>query len=234
MLTNGCFYCGSIATTIDRIDSTLNHDIENCVASCLGCNNSKGTADPATFVRKAYYRARGEYLDDISNIWFVYKQKPRVDMYKKRAEKKGVPFGLTNEEFGDLLKSDCWYCKRTPDKWFGVDKVVPSLGYVIGNVVSCCWDCNLDKHEDDVDTMSSQNERVADRVDTGELDISVYEKMSLHKGTCKTSKKVCAYGNIYPSKIEAYRAIGKCDNYVRECIKYGRYSDEIFEIVNEN
>jgi hypothetical protein len=177
-----CFYCGDIATGIDRIDSKLTHTPENCVACCVGCNKSKGAADPSTFIRKAYYRARGEYTDDDQDIWFINKQKPRIDMYKRSAEKKEVPFDLTKEDFDVLIKSDCEYCQRSPATWFGIDRMVPSLGYVIGNAVPCCFDCNVDKFEDDVEIMRARNGRIVDRVISGVLVIEECEKVLLHKG----------------------------------------------------
>lgn len=230
MMVQGCFFCGDIATTIDRRDSTLDHTLENCVGCCHSCNVSKGSADPSTFIRKAYYRSRGYYFDDDVNIWFSHKTKPRVDMYKRDAKKKGVAFELTNEEFDILIKSDCEYCKRSPLTWFGIDRVIPSLGYVIGNVVSCCWDCNRDKLGDDVETMSMRNNKISVRVDAGELVLDDYEKVVLHTGVKKNSKKVCAYGKVYASKLEASRALGKCVSYVAMCIKNGSHPNDIFEI----
>lgn len=230
ILIRRCFYCDDIATTIDRIDSKLDHTLENCVGCCWGCNNSKGAADSSTFIRKAYYRARGKYHDDDINIWFVYKQKPRMCQYKQNAGKKGVNFELTNKDFDVLIKGDCEYCHRSPATWFGIDRLVPSLGYVTGNTVSCCFDCNVDKHESDVEMMMKRNERIAKRVADGDLAIGDCDKMILHKGTNKTSKKVCARGKLYASKREASGALGKGDVYVCECIRVGRHSEHIFEI----
>jgi hypothetical protein len=48
--------------------------------------------------------------------------------------------------------------------------------------MSCCWDCNLDKLEDDVESMMKRNERIAVRVDAGELVIKEYEKVILRTG----------------------------------------------------
>lgn len=175
MMIKRCLYCDGLATTIDRLDSKLEHTIDNCVGCCYGCNMSKSTSDPATFIRKAYYRVREKYYDNDTDIWFVNKQKPRIDTYKKRAKKQGVSFELTKEYFDELIVRDCKYCKRSPITWFGIDRIVPSKGYVIYNVVPCCWDCNHDKLEDDVDTMFARNERIASRVDTLELNISNYE-----------------------------------------------------------
>lgn len=179
MMVQGCFYCGDIATTIDRIDSILDHTPDNCVGCCKGCNISKGIADPSTFIRKAYYRVCGKYYDDDIDIWFVHKNKPIVCDYKRRAKKKDILFDLSNEVFDELTKGECEYCHRSPTTWFGIDRVSSSQGYVIGNVVSCCWDCNVDKLNDDIDTMISRNERIATRMDGGELVIKECEKVIL-------------------------------------------------------
>jgi 5-methylcytosine-specific restriction endonuclease McrA len=226
MMTYGCYYCGQLATTLDRIDSSLDHTLDNCVASCNDCNVSKGTADSATFIRKAYYRARGYYYDDDTDIWFEKKQKPRMSEYKR----KGVVFYLEKDDWKKLVEGDCAYCKRSPTTWFGVDRIVPTLGYVIENVTSCCWDCNNDKSYNNVDTTMRRNKRISDRVDNGELIISECEKVIIHNGTQNATKKVCVYGKVYENMSEASRAHEKSDGYVYKCIKDGRYPDDIFEI----
>lgn len=182
MLIKGCFYCGDIATTIDRVDSTLDHTIGNCVGCCYGCNTSKGVADPSTFIRKAYYRVFEEYVDEDTDIWYVHKQKPYMCHYKNKSEKKEVPFELTKDEWDTLVKGDCNYCGRSPTTWFGVDRKVPSLGYILENVVSCCFDCNVDKLDDNIESMKTRNERIANRVITDELSIIECEKVILHSG----------------------------------------------------
>jgi len=235
-LSKGCFYCGEAAITIDRIDSTLNHTPDNCVGCCWGCNFSKGAADPATFVRKAYYRSRGKYVDDVVNIWFEYKTKPRWDIYKNKANKQGVPFELTKEDWERLVKGDCEYCKRSPTMWFGVDRVIPGEGYIIDNVVSCCYDCNIDKYVNDVETTLKRNEQISGRVDNGGLvitDLMTSATTSVYIGIRKSSKKTCVYGKIYVNKTEASRTLGKNDHYVGNCIRRGSYPNDIFEITDE-
>lgn len=196
LMVQGCFYCGQLATTIDRLDSKLDHTPDNCVASCHGCNMSKGAADSSTFIRKAYYRVRGEYVDGDNDIWFVNKTKPNRAKYKSSANKKKVPFDLSKEDWDKLIKGDCEYCKRSPDTWFGVDRVIPTLGYVHGNVASCCFDCNLDKLEDDVESMMKRNERIAARVDCCDLVADQCEKVILHTGMQTMTKK--SYADTIP------------------------------------
>lgn len=179
MMTKGCYYCGDVATTIDRLNSTLGHTPENCVGCCGPCNNSKGIADPATFIRKSYFKARRKYVDNVIDVWFVNKKKPEWKIYKRNAIKKEVPFELDEEKWNSLITDECAYCHRMPTTWFGVDRVVPSTGYVIDNVVTCCYDCNLDKHTHDVETTMTRNERIASRIDIGDLIIEVCEKVIL-------------------------------------------------------
>jgi hypothetical protein len=183
MMSKGCFYCGEVAITIDRMNSKLDHTLDNCVGCCWECNNSKGDADPATFIRKAYYRARGEYCDDDIDIWFVHKNKPAMWSYQRSARMKGVSFDITKEYFDILIKGDCAYCHRSPSTWFGIDRIVPSIGYVNGNVESCCWDCNSDKSENNIEMMKARNERISCRVDIGLLVLIECDKVVLHRGT---------------------------------------------------
>ena len=233
MMSQGCFYCGDIATTIDRLDSALEHTVDNCAGCCHDCNISKGNADPMTFVRKAYYRARGKYHDTVTDIWYVHKSKPSMCNYKIRAKKKGVTFGLTKEDFDILVTKDCEYCKRSPTTWFGIDRVIPTKGYVFENTVSCCWDCNTDKLIDDVDTMMARNERIAVRIDTCNIVIDEFDKAIRHNGIKSSSKTVCVHGKVYANQGMASRALVKCRSYVNECIRHGRQIDTIFEITNE-
>jgi hypothetical protein len=201
MMVQGCFYCKDVATTIDRIDSKLDHTLDNCVGCCLGCNVSKGAADSDTFIRKAYFRARGEYYDDDTDIWFVRKNKPSMSVYKR----KKVPFELTEVEWDELVIGNCAYCHRRPTTWFGVDRIEPPKGYVLGNVASCCWDCNNDKSKDDVETMCARNERIAQRINSSELVIGNHEKVILHNG--KKSNPVCAQGKVYENQTVASDSI---------------------------
>lgn len=233
MMIKGCLYCGDIATTIDRLDSTLSHTPDNSVGACKNCNFSKGGADPSTFIRKAYFRVNGKYIDNVDNIWSIHIRKPRVVDYKRSANQKGIRYELADEDFDKLIKSDCMYCKRSSTSWFGIDRVQPDDGYVIENVVPACWDCNVDKYDDDYETMMVRNTKIVNRVKIGKLIIEDCPKAVLRKGCINTAKKVCAYGKVYDSKADASRALGKSDTYVYRCIKNGIHSNDIFEITEE-
>lgn len=78
--------------------------------------------------------------------------------YKKRAEKAGLEFDLTLNEFKMLTKQNCYLCDVEPSQSFnnsqdrikpyihnGIDRVDSSLGYVYDNVKPCCSVCNFMK-----------------------------------------------------------------------------------------
>lgn len=78
--------------------------------------------------------------------------------YKKSARKRGIEWGLSSAEFFELVSDNCSYCGTPPNKvrkpnagvnggfvYSGIDRIDSTLGYVKGNVCSCCWDCNRAK-----------------------------------------------------------------------------------------
>lgn len=81
--------------------------------------------------------------------------------YKRNAKTKGVGFELDKEEFKKLTQGSCFYCgvyfSRTSRaqnnhgdfKYNGIDRVDNNRGYEIGNVVSCCTECNYLKGDKD-------------------------------------------------------------------------------------
>lgn len=72
--------------------------------------------------------------------------------YRRNAEKRGVEFDLSRDEFLELIQQNCYLCGAPPCnlrrgknkslKYNGIDRVDNSKGYVSGNVMPCCWKCN--------------------------------------------------------------------------------------------
>lgn len=78
--------------------------------------------------------------------------------YKKSATSRGHEFELSLDAFVALVSANCTYCGSPPDLvrrpnkgvngefvYTGIDRVQNDIGYVAGNVVSCCWVCNRAK-----------------------------------------------------------------------------------------
>jgi len=66
----------------------------------------------------------------------------RWSEYKANAHRKGLPATLSFAEASLLLSHACDYCGGPGG---GIDRIASSLGYVTGNVASCCAPCNYAK-----------------------------------------------------------------------------------------
>jgi len=119
--------CGNKIST--RSTSLLNGDTKSC-----GCLQLEGVSLP--------------YGESAKNILF--------GKYKYSAKERGLKFNLTKKYFYTLLQGRCFYCNCEPSTiskgrsngnyiYNGIDRIDSSNGYVMGNVVSCCKDCNYAK-----------------------------------------------------------------------------------------
>jgi len=82
-----------------------------------------------------------------------------IASYKLNAKYRGVQFSLSNKEIYSLLEGNCYYCgvepsnekkvKVTSEKisYNGIDRINNKIGYINGNVVSCCITCNRAKNK---------------------------------------------------------------------------------------
>lgn len=79
------------------------------------------------------------------------------ESYRKRSETYNIVFNLSRDDFKNLTSKNCFYCNCAPYQvsgrkangqylYNGLDKIVPSKGYVLDNVVPCCGDCNRSKY----------------------------------------------------------------------------------------
>lgn len=93
--------------------------------------------------------------------------------YKRGAEKRKVPFLLTEEEFNNLIIGNCFYCgdsltslkkgqgKTSGDfKYTGIDRIDSHKGYDNKNSISCCWMCNNMKSNYDQKLFLRQVEKI--------------------------------------------------------------------------
>lgn len=76
--------------------------------------------------------------------------------YKNNAKKRKLEFNLDFEYFKNLLIDNCFYCNAIPSNIYmksyynvtynGIDRIDNKLGYINGNVVTCCKMCNISKN----------------------------------------------------------------------------------------
>jgi len=74
--------------------------------------------------------------------------------YRNSAKKRELSFELTEEQFRDLTKQNCWYCGAKPTQqmihnsvkdfylYNGIDRIDNSKGYTLANSLPCCGRCN--------------------------------------------------------------------------------------------
>ena len=79
--------------------------------------------------------------------------------YKKDAERRNLPFELTIQDVYEIIATSYHYCGQQPSQIAypsrnaeiadgdillrnGIDRMDSQIGYLLGNVVSCCKQCN--------------------------------------------------------------------------------------------
>lgn len=85
-------------------------------------------------------------------------------LYEQNAERRGLAFGLTLEQFKFFASQPCHYCGAEPaqmvsrafnfngrEPYNGLDRVDNSKGYILGNVVPSCGQCNIAKNDHSLD-----------------------------------------------------------------------------------
>lgn len=67
---------------------------------------------------------------------------------RRSSARRGHPFNMTVEQFGELMSQPCHYCGGAPSTRHktglrnGIDRVDSSRGYTTDNCVTCCFKCN--------------------------------------------------------------------------------------------
>jgi hypothetical protein len=152
MMTSNCFYCGFLSNDtlngIDRMDSSQNYEIKNCVSCCKICNFIKTCLDPLTFIKRCrhislIHNGHGELYPE---SWRDTKS-ISYNTYFTRAIKKDLEFLLTLQDYEQFISQKCYYCekKNTQIHTNGIDRKNNTIGYILENCISCCGECNYMK-----------------------------------------------------------------------------------------
>lgn len=144
-----CFYCGEETTPdmrngLDRLDNSVGYTTDNVVSCCGMCNYMKMCLDPTTFVERcAQVSLHNGYEGRTTDRWTIVKDTSYMS-YKSRTKRD---LEITPCQYITLRKGDCTYCgrKSVDGHTNGIDRVNNDLGYINGNCVTCCGDCNIAK-----------------------------------------------------------------------------------------
>jgi len=152
--------------TLDRVDSNLDHTLDNVVPCCLQCNRGK--------LNRAVQEFK-QYLSNIKNNWRSTPEEYRnshknntIDqlqhqekimlklIFKNYSSRNKIE--LNEDQFLQLVTMNCYYCGSPPGNnkkyyykkkysfyYSGLDRIDNSLGYQWENVIPCCKYCNSAK-----------------------------------------------------------------------------------------
>lgn len=150
-------------TILERLQ---NNEKQNSIFKCIcECGEIKNL--PGSMVKNGYIKSCGCLQKEVmfnrrteAAIYNVLYRSIRTD-----CKKRNIPFNITVSDIKDIVNKKCVYCNREPyDKkcrnhtsnsslegdcliLHGIDRVIPNLGYTIGNVVTCCKYCNRAKSD---------------------------------------------------------------------------------------
>ena len=140
------------------------------LVKCLGCGfeliGTSGTLD--TPCKKCSY-VRPWRQDLRSQVYYKYRY---------NASLKGLAFEINQDDFFNLMSSDCHYCGAKPSAiwkshrkfdneiiYNGVDRVDNCLGYIYENCVACCTFCNRMKKDFSISVFKEYVKKWSKRVD---------------------------------------------------------------------
>jgi hypothetical protein len=160
LFVKNCVYCGSNKTphSLDRINNKMGYVRNNVVPCCTRCNIMKSNWSVKDFIQACInIQLHNSFTSmDIIDPRFSIQYKFEVNkdyksstysVYQYNAWKKNINFELDELGHRNLCSGNCVYCGRQPTKNLknGIDRLNNNLGYVTGNMVSCCPRCNYMK-----------------------------------------------------------------------------------------
>jgi len=148
-MKQNCFYCNekNKINGIDRIDSLKGYFKENCVPCCYQCNSMKSNKNVNDFYKICEHISTNNKLfkGNLYQKLFVKSKEKNYNNYIKESEKRGIDFNLSNEEFNDFLKKECFYCGNFKEGCNGIDRINSDEAYIKKNCISSCSTCNYMK-----------------------------------------------------------------------------------------
>jgi hypothetical protein len=110
-----------------------------------GGNLRNGNSRSCGCIKHEYESSPRKKDSPYNNLLYIYKRNARSRKYE---------FSLTKDQFIKLVASPCFYCGGLPSRvipynngkdnflYNGIDRKDNSIGYTLGNSVSCCRRCN--------------------------------------------------------------------------------------------
>lgn len=127
---------------------------------CIDCTVELGDANWSPSCQKrSEYRCRP--CRAANDAAYHATPKGRFRSVRESAIARRIDFSLAFDEFLLFWQKPCTYC-GSPITTVGIDRIDSGLGYVAGNMCSCCATCNYMKERMGVQEFVSHCLRVAD------------------------------------------------------------------------
>lgn len=149
-----CHYCNKLINIngIDRIDSNKAYTTNNCVSCCKICNVMKNTYSGQEFIDIVIYILTANfYIDEILNNnvlkLFKYGENALYSKFKYECADRKIHNGINKIIYNNIITKSCNYCKNNfVNGARGIDRIDSTIGYIPGNIVPCCYTCNIMKN----------------------------------------------------------------------------------------
>jgi len=124
------------------------------------CNTLKKEMDDITFIKVCEHIL--SYLGIIDSKlypeYFCDYISGNFNKYMNSASDKNIDFGLTENEFYQIINEKCYLCGKENSNVHnnGIDRINSYIGYYIKNCKACCGTCNYLKNSYDIITLFSK------------------------------------------------------------------------------
>lgn len=150
MCNDNCYYCNKLIgfNGIDRIDSSKDYSINNCVSCCKICNYMKCDKTVKEFIDTITYILSKNFI--IDKKWnkddeklFKYSQNASFTRFINESKNRSINNDITKETYELIITFPCNYCKNIFENGSrGIDRINSTIGYIYGNITPCCYTCN--------------------------------------------------------------------------------------------
>lgn len=166
-----CNMCNSILEPLVNWTAGQIKSQSNICKKCKNVKSEKWRRDNGILEKQLSqkYSAKWHEKKKIANIqyWKDNPKKKAYHSYNQNAKNRNIPFNLTYNDFLKFDNENCYYCgsEVTTLSGIGVDRLDNKRGYEIGNIVSCCSQCNWMKSDLTIDAFISHCKKIIKEVE---------------------------------------------------------------------
>ena len=233
-----CFYCkhkiAQEINGIDRINNSKGYTKENTVPCCEMCNRIKYIYHPLFFLKKCkiignstlpnkeFYKEWSQYFSDYNHNYTNYK--------KITIEKRNMEFHITQAQWDELTRQQCYLCGYKSIGGIGLDRVDNSVReYTIENVKPCCGSCNVMKGEFSLEEFKKKC-KIIGKVWEEEKSIEIFQNIQILKNESKSLQTKAGVRKVWKALGLYYTILNKEEEQFNDFYKEVLKGKELEEL----